>query len=424
MRMVAAWIVCASWAIAGEGTLVDDFEAEALSERWTAVEADLARDAGAKEGQGALRCDATGDGAWCGVTGVPADWSHVGAVEFWARSDKDRVIDVEARERSSSARFRRAVELKAGDWRRIQVPLWQFRSEGTPSWGSVSLLGFDLRGGKGTVWLDGLRLATHQGDLPPFLEPADSIRARAFDRNKCYGAETRNFRVYADPCMEMDVQEVGTRLEAFLPRFQETMGLAKGDLPYPATLVIRSTREAYVDFVVETAGHVYNAVAAPSGIVSDGFTFEQYSCTYDDPKQGAARPVFYHEVCHQLVVRCLGLRGPRGATWAEEGICYLMQNEYLPQANLAETVKTLLANPKRPPLASLDDTTKTTGAVDLTGMLVMGFVAKGAHREKLPQFIAALRRGASMTRGVEEGLGMKLADFEAEWLAWCAETYP
>ncbi len=437
MRSVAVILICASWACAGEGIVVDDFEAKTLSEKWTSVEADIARDAEAKEGSGALRCDAAGEGAWFGVSGVPADWNSVGAVEFWARTDKDSAIDIEVRERASSARFRRRVDLVAGDWQRVEVPLWQFRSEGTPAWSSVSLLGFDVRGGAGTVWIDDLQLASYAGQISPFLEPRESIAARAFggaEREaraaRGFGGvevearEDRSFRIFADAGAHPKLDEVGTRLGEFLGLFQKTMGMPNEDLPYPATLVICKTREAYVDFVVRTAKEVYNAAVDPKGITSDGFTFEQYSCTYFDPKQGAARPVFYHEACHQLVVRCLGLRGPRGATWAEEGVCYLMQNEYLPQANLADEVKTLLANAKRPPLDSLDDTTKTTGAVNLTGMLVMGFVAKGTHREELGEFIAALRHGASLKRGVEDGLGMKLADFETEWLAWCRETYP
>ncbi|GEM_PF-4110879 len=419
--LIGFLLAMASLARGEEGwRSIDDFENPGPRlHNWVSAGANVVKALdGAREGLFALRCDPVESGAWFGVC---ANIEGMAALRFWARVELEMGIEVEIRSRTAAARMWRKVDLSGPDWQEIVLPLWTFRTEGDPILSDCDLVAFRPRG-TGSVWIDDLRRAQAVEAANPLIEPLDLISQRAFGKAAGGRAETRNFRVLTNS--PIDAREVADGLEDFRDLFQERMRLRKWNIEVPVTVVIHETRDEYVDFVARTAREVYGGVIDPKGITAGGFTFERYSCTSYDPEQGAKRPVFYHEACHQLVTQCLGLRGPNGASWAEEGICYYLQNEYLPQANLAEEIGNFLENPKRPPLASLKDTTPTTGVVNMTGLLVMAFLAEGPHSDRLAAVLAELRDGHhDLGRAVERALEMKLDEFAAEWEAWVRETY-
>ena len=419
-KLLFASVLAAASLTRGEETRrIDDFDQPELSDEWVSLGADLWHAEGlVPAGLNYLRCRADDAGAWIGRR-TDASFEGLRKVTFQARSETDLALVVELKQHNCAPRFWRKVDVAAGDWQRVEIPLYQFRMDGVPRIAECDMIGFRLRSA-GTLELDGIEIEA--GAAPSHLEPMDAVARRAFGGPARDSAETTNFRVLTDS--DAPAKEVAEGLEAFLGLFQERMGLPGDELAAQVTLVIHAERAAYVDFVARTAREVYGGVIDPKGITAGGFTFERYSCTSYDPEQGAKRPVFYHEACHQLVTQCLGLRGPNGASWAEEGICYYLQNEYLPQANLAEEVGKLLENPKRPSLDSLKDTTQTTGAVNMTGMLVMAFLAEGPHKDRLAAFVAELREGHhDLARAVDRALGMKMGAFASEWEAWVRATY-
>lgn len=420
MGMVRFALILAVASAAGAETVrIDDFDQPELSDEWVSLGADLWHAEGlVPAGANHLRCRADDAGAWIGRR-TGASFQALRKVTFQARSGTDLALVVELKQHNSAPRFWRKVDVAAGDWQRIEIPLYEFRTDGVPRIAECDLIGFRLRGA-GTFDLDGIEIEA--GAAPALLEPMDALALRAFGGPAKDTAETTHFRVLTDSAAP--AKEVAAGLEQFLGLFQERMGLPQGNVVPQVTLVIHATREAYVDFVARTARDVYGGVIDPKGITAGGFTFEKYSCTSYDPEQGAKRPVIYHEACHQLVTRCLGLRGPNGASWAEEGVCYYMQNEYLPQANLGEEVGKLLENPKRPALASLKDTTPTTGAVNMTGMLLIAYLVEGPHKDRLSPFLTELRDGHhDLARAVERTLGVKPDAFATDWEAWVRQTY-
>ena len=173
---------------------------------------------------------------------------------------------------------------------------------------------------------------------------------------------------------------------------------------------------------MKTARDVYGAETNARAITSDGYTFFEYSfCSYN-AERGERRPVFFHEVTHQLVTRAFGLRGAHGATWVEEGLCYFLQNEYLPQEDLPGQVGEMLANRRRPKLSEFEASIQTS-LVNLQALTLLAFLVKGRHADKLGDVLPALSKEASLPKAVAGVLKIPLADFESEWLEWVRETY-
>ncbi len=411
--------------IAQDPIVVDSFDANRLDLAWKTNESALAinqEPARLKEGSGSLRWEAKAARASITTTAIPADWSSIGRLSFWAwlADEKERTIDVELREREGAVRFWRKFTLKPQTWVAVELGPWQFRADGVPSWKSLKLLSLVLRDGPSTVYLDSLRLLPKTGDRASLLEPDDSLVKRAFgDKADVMRATTKNFRAFSNA--PMDGGKLGANLEEFYQVFLKTLGLPAKDLDYPVTLVIHTKREDYVDFAVRTAREVYGAEADARRIRSDGYTFFEYSFTSYLAARGEKRPVFYHEVCHQLVSRLLGLRGANGATWVEEGICWFLQNEYLPQENLAQEVDRLFDG-RRPKLADFNDEIASQGVVLLQSMLLIGYFVK-EKAEKRAAIFEALAKSADLTALVEQVLKTDLAAFEADWQAWAKRAY-
>jgi hypothetical protein len=404
-------------------TVIDSFDADAVAKHWSAVDSTLSishEPARLKDGAGSLRWEAKAPKASVSTTSIPADWKEIGAVAFWIylSDEKDRTLEVELKPKEGPGRFWRKVGLKAQTWQAVELATWQFRADGTPAWSDLGSLRLVLRDGPAALFIDHLRLL--KGDASA-QEPAEALSNRAFGAQDGVAQKTtKNFRVFTNAPLDLD--KLSTHLDEFLKLFQKTMGLRVGDLERPVTLVIHKTRAAYVEFAVRTARDVYGAEANARSINSDGYTFFDYSfCSYH-AERGEKRPVFFHEVTHQLVTRSFGLRGAAGATWVEEGLCYFLQNEFLPQEDLAGQVGEMLANRRRPKLTEFEASIQT-GLVNLQALTLVAFLVKGKHSGKLGDLLPALSKEASLPKAVDAVLKIPLADFESEWLEWCRENY-
>ncbi len=407
--------------------IVDAFDGDAVATTWRAIDSTVAinrEPARLKEGSGSLRWEARAERASVTTTKIPADWTEIGRLTAFVllADEKARTLEVELREKQGSARFWRKIALKPLVWTEISLGPYQFRAEGAPSWKRIASLGFVLRDGPANLYVDTVTLARHKGELPPFLEPGDALVKRAFGESKdVVRTATRNFRAFSNAPLDGD--KLGAALEEFFVLFRKSLALKEADLDYPVTLVIHSKRDAYVDFAVRTARDVYGAEVPAKRIWAEGYTFFDYSFTSYLNERHERRPVFFHEVCHQLLTRLLGLRGALGATWVEEGLCYFLQNEFIPQDDLGAEVKSLLDNARRPKLADLDGRIAPQGAVNLQALSIMAFLHDGRHKEHFAKILATLAKDASLAAAVENVLKTTTAEFDAEWQAWCRERY-
>ncbi len=371
---------------------------------------------------GVLQWEAQKD-ASIATAAVPADWSSLGRLLFRVKLDGDRERTIVVRVANSQPHrsYWRRVAIQPGAWQTIELKFHQFRTEGVPDWRSIARLSIELRGEAGKLALSPVEVRNHTGILPPFLEPDEAIVARlSGDGRSVDVRHVANFRIISNAPLDLD--RLGAHLGEFLSLFRKTLGLKEEPLRQAATLVITPTRDEYVRFVVRTARDVYGADADEDSIKADGYTFEQYSVTSFREKLGEKRPVFFHEVCHQLVTRELGLRGEQGATWVEEGLCYFFQYEHQPSAESDASVRSVLEK-RRAPLSTFAHGYKPSGAANSQSLALMAYFVKGPARDRWQNIVAALRERSDLKHVVETVLKTSLEEFEADWLRWCRERY-
>ncbi len=383
---------------------------------WTAERGTLTTE------DGVLRWEAQKD-ASIATASVPADWGAIGGVSIRVKldGDRDRTIVVRAANSQPSRSYWRRAVIKPGAWQTVELKFHQFRTEGVPDWRGIVRLSIELRGEAGKLAISPVELRGHTGILPSFLEPDEAIVARlSGDGRSVDVRHVANFRIISNAPLDLD--KLGAHLGEFLSLFQKSLGQKEGPLRQAATLVITPTRDEYVRFVVRTARDVYGADASEDSIKADGYTFEQFSVTSFREKLGEKRPVFFHEVCHQLVTRELGLRGEQGATWAEEGLCYFFQYEHQPSTESDASVRSVLEK-RRAPLSTFTHGYKPSGAANTQSMALMAYFVKGPVRDQWQNVVAALRERSDLKHVVETVLKTSLDEFEAEWLKWCRERY-
>jgi len=392
--------------------LLQDHAVDAAS--WEAV------DSSVKVAEGVLAWEAKGGRSALTTRGIPEDLRGFAAIAFRAsvEGEEERALVVGVAEKAARHSFWRKLTVKPGEAQAFEVKLWQFRTSGIPSWGRAARLAFGARDAGGSFRIEGVRLVKHAGGGVPFLEPEAALQGRAFGGESSAKA-TANFRVFTDAPLDLD--KLGGHLEAMLKLFQKTFGLKEAPLDYPATLVVAKTPEAYRAFVKKTVEDVYAGLVAPP--TSTGLTFEQYACTSWDEKLAERRPVFFHESCHLLIPRLLGFRGPDGATWVEEGICYWMQYEFMPSEPLSRPMRALLANARRPKLSTLAGTAKAGGMAEGLGLAVVDHLIRGPHAAKLGAVLEALRPQCDLPAAVKAALGLTIEEFEAAWLEWATGRY-
>jgi len=386
-----------------QATLEDDVE------RWKAADSTRAIV------DGALRWEAAKESSTLSADVLPGSGREIGRIAFRVRAEGDRERTLDVRLPQKDGVFWRRIAAGRA-WTEVSLAPWQFRSARLPSWEKLATLEFSMREAPGAVLIDGLRIEKPSEAGPTWLEPAGPLAARAFGdgAEAARRATTTNFRVFTDA--PLDPEKIGAACEEFLALFQKTWGLPKAALDYPVTLVVTKTRDAYTKFVERTSAEVYASIIDADDLRAGGFTFEQYSVTSYLEEAGEKRPVFYHEACHQLVKRLLGLRGDAGATWIEEGICYFLQNEFHPQPGLAAEVSKVLDNPRRTAVERFDGRLRPAGAQNLQSMTYAAMIAASEKRDEI---VASLRARASLKRAVEDVLKLSPEEFVAKWMEFC-----
>jgi hypothetical protein len=418
MKFLAA--VLASAAVAAAEPALADFETPEAAKAWTAEFGDVEKIAApAHGGTGALRWKTPKEGSKVQFSGLKGDLTKNRAIRFFAWLEGTVERDLTLRVHTKGGDFWRRFSLRPQVWSEILVPFYQFREDASPDWRSAEGLEFVARKPLSVV-LDDLSLV--EGGNLPQIEPSPALVDRIFPSGEVKVGMSDNFRVFTDAPLEPSA--ITDRLEEGLARFRKVLGLEE-PLEWPVTLVIRRTKEEYQATAVETSRDIYGGELSPPQ--AGGFTFYEYSFTSYDEKAGATRPVFLHEACHQLVSRLLKFRGANGAMWIEEGLCYFMQNEFLPIENAKEEALKMLENPKRPALASFDARQRIdSGAENLTAFLVIQYILKGPHAAQWKDFVEALRENdMNLLKAEEEVFGVKpdafVKDFEEFTKKWAAE---
>jgi len=413
--------------LAPSQAVVDTFEAEALEASWSSKDSSLTLNKNpgfVHDGSGSLEWTAKASRAFVATTAIPSDWKDVSAISFWIFSNEEatRTLEIELAPLKGNEVFWRKAVVTPRTWQLIRIPLYQFRSKGVPSWSDLGVLRFKVREESASFYIDNIDLEKHSEARVPWIEPLDSLSKHCFPLStNVLTHATKNFRIISDA--PVDEKIVGEKLEEFLKLFQSKMGLKEEDLPYPATLVINRERPQYLAAAANTAREIYAAELDVKTISSDGYSFEQYSYCFFSPKYGNLRPTFYHEVCHQLVTRTFKLHGPQGATWLEEGICYYMQNEFLPQPDLGKQVLDFLDNPRRLDFSKFNLSLRPSGPINVQVMTLACFLVEGPHKEHLKEMMEAMAPQVNLAVAVEKVLHMPLSDFESEWESWCRTHY-
>lgn len=404
----------------------DDFEADALPAGWKGRDATLTLERTiVKSGKASLRCDLLKPAAAIHSPAVPDDWSTVARISFWIRSEDAAVLQVDVQERSTKAHFFRKVALKAGEWTPVDLALWQFRAESAPSWKRISQLSLWVREGKGPVFVDDFKLPAHAmrvavGKIadPPTVEPEESVLARAFgeEAKSAARARTANFRVYSNAHAKLD--GYAASLEEHLKTARRALGLGEGFLDAPVTLALFRDREQYGAFMRRTAREVHDVETKETDFRGEGGTYQEYSGAVCEP-EGALRGPAFQSVTRQIVARLLRMRAPK-STWAEDGLIVFLRHESAPIKELPAAVRAMIADAKRPSLATFDGSTTNR---DVQAMTVIAFLAKGPHRDRLSAVLDALRDDPKLVSAVSVALNRGIGDFEAEWEKFCRESW-
>ncbi|MFZ5476909.1 MAG: hypothetical protein ACOZNI_09060 [Myxococcota bacterium] len=379
-----------------------DFETPGLSDQWQMARGGSASREACETG-GCLHVRPA-PGSKVGSRRVPADWTGFGELTFRARATSATSIEVRVAAGERGAAWWRRVDLRAGEWQDVRVPLgWLRRAEGpAPSWSSVHALSFAFRDAS-EVWIDDVTLAEGSPVLTP--EAIAAVTGGAVTRGR--------HAAVVSLVPTMDADGLAARLDA-------VADAVLADLPFlpppavPVPLVVFPDASAYRAGVV-TIGAAFAADADTPG--HDGFTLEGIATSSWDPAQGIGRPVYAHEFVHALLTRTAGL--PNGGEWLQEGLATWYQARFHPQADLSEVVRGRLAAPL--PMSRLCDGRRIEPRFYADAWAVVGTVllepAWGGTLERA--FDAAARTGSTSLAS----LGVDLAALEADRRAWAARHF-
>lgn len=256
------------------------------------------------------------------VSFEPGDVSKSSGVAFTLKCDGPADVRVTDGERVMVWR-----RVEAGE---VSIPWWQFRRSGR--WTAPTHVRVKAR--KGACEVTNFRLVEGTFSI---VEPMDALVKRAgLKRTK----ETPLVRIATNESA-VDLEKLASEIERFWKLACEELRLANPKHEWTATLVLFEKPEEYRKFVVDTARDVFAAGADEPK--AQGFTFERTSAT--SCLGATLRPVFFHELMHQWATDVLEL--PVMSSWQQEGVCYHLQNRFLPQEGLAAEVRKLRPRPFR-----------------------------------------------------------------------------
>ncbi|HLG42754.1 MAG TPA: hypothetical protein VI643_05265, partial [Planctomycetota bacterium] len=354
-------------------------------------------------------------GSLIGRKGVPRDWSGFGAIQFKIHSDSDQAASFEVQAQVQfPSRFWRKVTVEGKGWHTVTLPLYQFRRTSAPVWSDIAWLVFNTRQ-PGTYRVDEIKLLPAKEGQSPFVEPDADLLKRAFpaaDKPGLYKNE--RFRIASE--FEIDGAKLLKRLDDLWERFRARLGVA-GPFGSPATLVIFRDAKPYQDFCAATARDLF--AASLGSVTADGYTFYEYSASSWSDTWKEERPVYFHEVCHQLISRHLRLEDDQ--KWFQEGFAALFQMQMYPEkerADAAAWVRRLPESQNRIALESLDARFAPKTSQYVQCLALVDYLASG---KDWPQTLAALQQSKSLKEAVESVLKTDLGSFEQAWLEFCRD---
>lgn len=279
--------------------------------------------------------------------------------------------------------------------------------------------GLYLRGAGG-VWVDDLELAPGEG-CGPYLDLAEMRRIAFPDAptGTVRLARTAEYALMTD-CVELDIPMVRAVLE-MLTRDLRSHFPFLSPPARPAALLVFAKEQDYRRFPPLLAERLNSAAASPQ---SDGLTLLGVATSYWNPERGSLRPVYFHEFVHAWLSHAGGLACE--GHWLHEAVANWHQLKYFPQSNFDALVRQEIEQGRARPLRELcsDRPVKTTEYWQLVAFYRM-LVGREPYAGRLPRLFQAARAHSSfdLNRYLEEAFGVDGPRLEADWRAFCAETF-
>lgn len=353
--------------------------------------------------------------------------------------DLSRCSDIELRVRSDSATpseptvlevqfftpshgwYWRRVDVRAGDFETIRVPLRWFRTsrDASPRWSEVDSLGIWFRNG-GKVEIDDIKLIDG-GRSNAAERSLDDIATEAFAAGtEPIRAERRGFVLMTDdPSLPVD---------AVLDAIDAMRASVKRDFPdhgptwRPVVLLVFARDADYRSFWPRFAARFGSTIEAPT---NDGFTSLGIASAASAP-DGRVRPVFVHEATHAYLEQVLRLDHTQN--WLQEGLAVRYQAEFM-REDFGPTMRRRLADPTaHPTLARLTNGNEIRGAEYAQAGSFIEWLFEDAKRAAgLRKAVTALAKAKSKSTALEphakECLGASLDELESQWMTWARTRY-
>lgn len=328
--------------------------------------------------------------------------------------------------------LQRKLELRSGDAAHdVAVPWanWRWGNATGGGRSEVRTLKLFLDPAVPELELDDLRLLAAPTDAPT---PTEWLRRLAFAERDVRMAEAGGLLVATDATKELtdaDLRRILSRMRKARLVVKRLFGDAVRPLDpettTPAALLIFRDAADYPAFF-ERLGAAWGAtIVAPK---AGGYTVQDIAATTFDPKQGAHRPVFFHESVHAVLAHDVRLLTHSDhQSWLHEALANYLQVCLFPRSLDARILtphfsKPMLADgrgffqPFEVLLAKHADPRRYAQLATVMAFLV----------EKRPDLLSKLARATTGGHPALDALrmcGTSAAALEAEWFAWGRERF-
>jgi hypothetical protein len=334
--------------------------------------------------------------------------------------DTAAIVEVQFLEADGTSKFWRKLEIAAGPWHEVRLPLRYFRTAGTrlPQWERIQFFAFYLRTAA-EFSVDDLRFVSRPG-VTAHLGAAD-LREIAFGEAPGVRQQAGTNWVVLTDCAELDLGGLTNRLQVFT----EELRAAFPFFPPPATppsLIVFAGEESYRDFPLRLAGRL-GSQAPRAG--SGGYTLMGIATSYWDPQKGVGRPVFYHEFVHAWLEKAGRFDDDGG--WLHEGIANYYQLKFFPQTNFSELVRNGLTKENfRLPLRELCNGRRIPANRYWQALTVVDLLFhQPPHNQKTRALLEAFheRNSTDLNLFLETILGSNWESLEKDWEAFCRQRW-
>jgi hypothetical protein len=419
-----------------EPVILFDFEDQGLSQSWTvsgslhATRAEIPEPPpGNPTGHG-VRVTVTNPSTLLTHSGMaPTDWTGYEALRFRVYRSPESVqqaptalLRVRAREEDGNAAFVRRVDLDAGGWTEVTLPLRWFRWDDgrVPRWDRIDNVAFSFLT-SGEYWLDEISVIPASGDQDRLHPSPAELAELAAEFGSEIQVIERDGIALVSAAPELDAEQL-------LAHLAEVRAAVLADMPFlvppdrPIPLVVLPDQESFRAYV-ERVASAHAANASVPGL--PGFTLMGVATSFWHDDHGTLRPVYTHEFVHALMSASAGL--PNLTEWFQEGVAARYQWRFHPEAMDAAYIRRHMAAADGPrPLAELclgepigiDDYWQAMTLVDL----LVGHERFAPHLEMLLQRF----RDAGTTDlrpHVGTVLGVTWAELGQDWRGDVARRY-